>query len=820
VVSKEAEMYLPQEFTQDLHNVDYDRVHQMLREKGIMNTAKILGYDVRSYDNLVLAGRMALWELKKTAPKNIEEYSSVLGHRMNTPVLSYLKANADILEEEMRKYDVRDLKHDWFSANTLIHTYLSKARYGGDPAETPQQCNMRQAVQLYHGDSVEDVLRCYREIAQGYYTHASPTIFNAGMERHQMASCFFSSVDDSIDGMDESWSMIANISKNNGGIGLDVSRIRHSEIGHVGMSSGVVPYIQVLNSIIRLVNQTGKRKGALTVYLRPWHIDIFEFCELSLKTGDHYARAHDINTAIWDCWLFQDRVRKDQEWTLFCPNYVTQLNDLWGEKFIEAYKIAEADTSIPAHAKRVVSARKLMEHIIDCQNRSSMPYLLNGDSCNAKSNHQHLGYIPCSNLCLEIIEYSSPDEIASCNIGSLSLRKYASSKTRSVNYALLGQMTRSLTRNLNRVIDNNWYPMEKIRIPNLKHRPIAIGVSGFAEMLHKLDLPFDADETKEINKKVFACMYFNSLVESINQALRSGPYESYQGSPLSKGKFQFDLWREEYETLERLGMTPPPSIRKREDDIPIDPSSWNQQPITLNNGYVVYPTWESLRQAILKFGTGNSLNISVMPTASSAQILRNCESVEAHVCNIYSRKVISGAYPVVNRYLVRDLQAIGAWNKTTVDVIQSDKGSISKLADIIQCMPEKFPDFNGDLERLHFIQRKYKTMWELSQKIFLQMAADRARYVCQSQSTNIYLDDPTPQQLAAVHTFTSYLGLKTQMYYLRTTGATEPIKFTVDRQIANYITGITVDVDDQSKKPFDSPKKNVVCTDDVCTVCQ
>lgn len=806
-------MSLPEHLTQDLQYVDYDRVHKMVREKGIATTAKILGYDARSYDNLILAGRMALWDLKKTAPKNIDEYLGVLGHRMNVDVSSYFKAKADLLEREMIKYDVCDLKHDWFSANSLIHTYLSKAKYGADPVETPQQCNMRQAVQLYYKDSVEDVLRCYREVAQGYYTHASPTIFNAGMKRHQMASCFFSTVDDSIDGMKDSWSMIADISKNNGGVGIDASRIRHSEIGDVGMSSGVIPYVQVLNSIIRLVNQTGKRKGALTVYLRPWHIDIFEFCELSLKTGDPYARAHDVNTAIWDSWLFQDRVRKDQDWTLFCPNYVPQLNDLWGEQFINAYKLAEEDTSIPSHAKKTVKARKLMDRIIECQDKSSMPYLLNGDSCNAKSNHQHLGYIPCSNLCLEIVEYSSPDEIASCNLGSLSLRKYASSKTKTVNYNLLGEMTRSLTRNLNRVIDNNWYPLEKIRVPNLKHRPIGIGASGFAEMLHKLDLPFDAPETRDINKKIFACMYFNSLCESINQALHGGCYESFEGSPLSKGKFQFDLWADEYQMLERLGMKPPASIRKKEDDIPVDPSSWDQQPITLNNGYIVYPTWESLRQAILKFGTGNSLNIALMPTASSSQILRNCESVEAHVGNLYSRKVISGGYPVINRYMVKDLRTIGAWSKATIDIIQSDKGSISKLGDVIQSMPDKFPEFNGDWEKLRHIQRKYRTMWELSQKVFLQMAADRARYICQSQSTNIYLEDPTPEQLAAVHTFTSFLGLKTQMYYLRTTGAVEPIKFTVERRIANYIAGIRASV-------IESKTDNIVCTDDVCISCQ
>lgn len=496
-----------------------------------------------------------------------------------------------------------------------------------------------------------------------------------------------------------------------------------------------------------------------------------------------------------------------------------------------------------------------------------MPYILHGDAVNMKSNQKNLGYIRCANLCLEVCEFSSEDETPSCNLSSISLRAFVRKEfdfskmssiaeiqkelTRCYDFNKLGRISARLVDNLNQVIDRNTYFIETIKNSNMRHRPIGIGVSGYAEMLHQLDLPFqDKDYPNQphsvvrmLNKMIFSCIYWNSLVASMELAIKDGKYSTFDGSPLSEGKFQFDLWKEEYQMIsDRIDS----QIRKEEDDDEIEPSTWGQVPCAIDvdsNGVgVLGPTWSGLRKMIQLFGVRNSLLIAIMPTATSSQPLRNGETVEAHQSNIYSRKVLKGAYPVVNRYMVWDLKKIGLWNKEIIGLIQANAGSISILPKYIRDNLEKFPDFD-QWKRLDHICQKYRTMWELSTKIFLQLAADRGRYVCQSQSTNVYSDDPSDIQLMAIHNYAQHLGLKTGMYYLRQRAAVDPIKITIDPDLVKYVNeNKYLDIDhssDESEEEFidltsssssissnsrlktgRSLKREIECTDEVCISCQ
>ncbi|SPN79176.1 Ribonucleoside-diphosphate reductase large chain [Cedratvirus Zaza IHUMI] len=564
-----------------------------------------------------------------------------------------------------------------------------------------------------------------------------------------------------------------------------------------------------------LAHNGGRRKGAATIYTRPHHIDIVEFVELNQLTGDVYSRAHDIDLAVWTSWLFWKRVEEDGPWSLFCPALTKSLNKIWGVKFAKEYERLEKDESVP---RKTISARKLLDIICTNQQAGGRLYTLNGDGANQKSNQKNLGYISHGNLCLEVIQYSSSKEIAACNLAQISLSHMV--EDGELNYDLLSRIARRACENLNAVIDRAWFPFEEITRSNKKHRPMGIGVSGFAEMLHKLDLPFEDPVVKELNKKIFACIYFNALAQSISLSIEEGmkegveskPYDSFAGSPASEGKFQFDLWAEEFDILKQNGI---PCNRKKEDDLPLHPSSWGQKPITLPNGDVLLPTFEDLRRCTVRYGWRNSLLIALMPTATSSIVLRNCESVEAHQTNIYSRKLQSGNYPMVNRFLIDDLTKIGLWNLNTVQLIQADEGSVSKLDKFVSSHPELYPEFNGDWKRLAHIQKKYKTMWEIPQPLFIKLAADRARYVCQSQSTNLYFKYPKISTLIKAQKFAFACGLKTLVYYIRQQPAVEALKITVSHFILSFVNSLNK----QSKSPVFN-KTKVVCTDEVCISCQ
>jgi ribonucleoside-diphosphate reductase alpha subunit len=840
------------------------QIENSIKSIGIINTARNLGYDVSSYKNLKDAGRLLMLDVKNHAPSSIKTYLHVMKDRLNKNVYTFIKSYSEELQSVLDSTINVNYKYDFFSAATEIKTYLPKFIYDENSddftlnvCETPQLQALRIASELYWDVSLDRVIKAYHEISQQYYTHATPTIFNAGMRKNTMVSCYLLNIEDNLDNIAyTAFGDASIISKCNGGLGIDISRLRHSEIDNKGMSQGIIPMAQVVNSIVRYVDQGGMRKGAATLCCDVFHIDIMEFISLVDKIGEQYTRAHDINISIWMPSLFFKRYLQGGNWTMFCPAKAKELLDIFGPDFDREYEKLEElaklrdeeliyrrnnynllkqkiqtmlnvsdEDIIEFHEAReqyqeavrrkinhkTLPAAEVYNHIIKMQRKTGMPYIMHRDSCNIKSNQKHQGRI-YTNLCQEILEHADKDEIASCNLASINLRKFV--KNGSFLYDKLGKIVSNIVENLNKVIDHNYYPLDKrnndgevikqgkISKTNFDHRPIGIGVSGFAEMLYKLDLCFDSNEVKSLNKKVFACIYFNALAKSIQLGIYDGVYKSFKGSPLSTGKLQFDLWKDEFDMYGQN------KLRKKEDDEPINPTEWYQTPITLYNSDekvidTIEPTWESLRKCVVKYGCRNSLLIALMPTATTAQKLRNTETTEAPMSNLYSRKVMNGAFPVLNRYLEKDLTVIGLWNDITLNYITEKEGSIKDFDVFVYQNSHLFPEFNKNYERLKYLINKYKTIWEIPQKLFLQLAADRARYICQSQSLNLYLSDPTNEQLKAVHVTSHMLGLKTGLYYLRTQSATQAIKFTVD-----------------TTKTKQRPKECVEDENGVCLMCQ
>jgi ribonucleotide reductase alpha subunit len=1232
--------------------IDKNYVESKIKEIGILNTARVLGYEVQTPDYLQLSGRLLMYHIQQHAASTVKDYLVHMSHRLNTRVKTFLETHQKVLDDALEKVKHHDYRFDWFSGGTMWKTYLARPYYDEEPVETPQMMYLRKAAQMYADEGIEMVLKTFYDLSNQFYTHASPTIFNAGMKKPQMSSCFLYTIEDDLKSILGGVVEGGLISKLSGGLGLDISRIRHSEIGTVGASAGIVPMLRLYNEMVRYCDQGGKRKGAITIYLRPHHIDIFEFIDVVKKTGDQYSRAHDINTAIWFPWIFWKRVRANEKWTLFCPAKTPLINDVWGTEFEKQYeeyeRLAEEkekhylslkkqvekmnESGVKdVHLKeayfqakrdrithRVVQARDVLDEVIKTQRKAGMPYVMHGDACNMKSNQKNLGMIRSSNLCvspdtliltkdgyvdiekkvdqevevwngsrysrvtvkhtgkvnkllkitlnnglylkcteehkfllpsennknnfdprkayrleakrlfvgdklsnflipngfqdpwtekltdevqvitsvqgleitsietiegdtdtycftepennaglfngiltgqcLEIIEHTSKDEIASCltgdtlirtkeglqrldsfeeaevfvpykddfdasdepvyikakridqgikpvylletssgvllkatfdhqflsrsgsefghipswkevkdmkrgdvlfhrvderkvqldfhfqegttvvseedlyerlqnlkgesqsslflgflykhhrlenniftiemmdgkhftpyfldlglvplylqnperiiltgqsakrlsdffrlpfdddvteysefesqlvaepillgeekvwdlyvpdrhhfiangvvshncNLASISLKNFAKGYVdhtkpfeqemrNKVDFVKLGEVSESVTRNLNKVIEHNFYPLDdhgdgyfqsgKISTTNKKHRPLGIGVSGLAELIYGLDLVPESEETRIVNKAIFACMYYHSLVESVKLALIHGPYDSFEGSPMSKGKLQFDLWKEEFQ------IKGPNPLRKAEDDEPIDPKVWGEKTIHLANGDIIEPSWDSLKKAIMKNGCRNSLHIALMPTAGTSAViaLGATETTEFPMANLYSRKLMNGAYPIANYFLVSDLRQLGLWSESTAQYLSANDGSVKGYTKFLQL---KNPDLSAEtINRLQYIEKKYATMWEIKQSWLLKLTADRGRYVDQSQSTNIYLADPTDDQLRALHLQTDMLGLKTGMYYLRSRGSCDPIKFTTDPEIMEFVNNTLV----------------------------
>jgi ribonucleoside-diphosphate reductase alpha subunit len=595
-------------------------------------------------------------------------------------------------------------------------------------AERPQQMFMRVAIGI-HGRDVDAAIETYNLMSQRFFTHATPTLYNGGTPRPQLSSCFLLTMkEDSIDGIYETLKNCANISKYAGGIGLSIHNIRATSsyiCGTNGTSNGIIPMLRVFSDTARYVDQGGgKRKGSFAVYLEPWHADVFDFLELKKNSGKEEMRARDLFYALWIPDLFMERVEADGMWSLFCPNECPGLPDTCGAEFKALYERYEQE----GRARKTIRAQQLWFAILESQVETGTPYMLYKDACNLKSNQQHLGVIKSSNLCTEIIEYTSPDEIAVCNLASIALNMYVvkhEDGSRSFDFDKLVRVTKVATKNLNKVIDVNFYPVKEARNSNMRHRPIGLGVQGLADALALMRYPYESVEAANLNRDIFEAIYYAACDASCELAEQLGPYESYEGSPMSRGKLQFDLW--------------------------------NVEPTNRFD-------WASLRQRIAKFGLRNSLLVAPMPTASTAQILGNNESFEPFTSNIYTRRVLAGEFPIVNRHLLKDLIERNLWSPKTRLQIIANKGSIQGISSI-----------PADLQDL------YKTVWEIKQRTLIDMSASRGAYICQSQSLNIFIAEPNISKLTSMHFYCWKKGLKTGMYYLRTKPKADAIQFTVDQ---------------------------------------
>jgi ribonucleoside-diphosphate reductase alpha chain len=677
-----------------------------------------------------LAARIAVSNLHKQTDKSFSDTMA----KMHAYIDPQTGDNAPLISDELLEliglhserlnaaivYD-RDFEYDFFGFKTLERSYL--IRMHGKVVERPQHMLMRVAIGIHLSD-IDAAIDTYNLMAEKWFTHASPTMFNAGTRVPQMSSCFLlSMVDDSIEGIYGTLKRCALISKAAGGVGLSVSNIRASGSyirGTNGTSNGLIPMLRVFNNTARFVSQGGgRRQGSFAVYLEPWHADIFSFLDLKKNHGKEESRARDLFYALWIPDLFMKRVEVNGEWALFCPNECPGLVDSWGTPFEELYTKYE----MAGKRRHMVKAQDLWFAILDSQIETGTPYLLYKDACNRKSNQQNLGTIRCSNLCTEIMEYTAPDEVAVCNLASLALPRFVNGSA--FDHEKLREVTYTVTRNLNRVIDNNYYPVCEARTSNIRHRPIGLGVQGLADVFILLKLNFDSDAARVLNREIFETMYYAALQCSCDLAAKEGHYASYPGSPVSKGILQYDMW----------GVAP--SAR------------WD---------------WAALKGRIAQHGVRNSLLLAPMPTASTAQILGNNECFEPYTSNLYPRRVLAGEFAIVNKHLLSDLLQRGLWTDEIRNQIIAHNGSVQGI-----------PEIPTDLKEL------YKTCWEMKMRTLIDMAADRGAFIDQSQSFNVFMTEPNYAKLSSMHFYGWKKGLKTGMYYLRTRAAQDAIKFTVDQ---------------------------------------
>ena len=670
-------------------------------------------------DYEVLATRIVASNIQKRVPSTFSEAMQKLYDagivtedvaRVSSQIDSYIKPE-------------RDYDFGYFGLKTLERGYLQKIN--DEIIETPQYLYARVSIGI-HGDDIERVVETYDAMSKGLFIHATPTLFNAGTPRPQMSSCFLvANKDDSIDGIYDTVKECAQISKWAGGIGLHVHDIRANKShirGTNGTSDGIIPMLRVYNATARYVNQAGRRKGSIAVYLEPWHADILDFLEIRLNQGDEEARCRDLFSAMWIPDLFMKRVEEGGNWSLFCPDKAMGLSDVYGKEFEELYERYERE----GLANKVVPAADIWKAIIKSQSETGTPYMLYKDACNEKSNQKNLGTIKSSNLCCEILEHTDKDETAVCNLASIALPKFVNKKTGEFDYEELHRISKIVTRNLNQVIDKNFYPTDTAKRSNMRHRPIGIGVQGLADVFILCREPFGSEKSREMNRLIFETIYHASLESSCELADKYGAYETFEGSPFSQGILQFDMWDA-------------PKLSGRYD-------------------------WNAMRERVKK-GTRNSLLLAPMPTASTSQILGNNECFEPYTQNIYVRRTLAGEFVVVNKHLVDDLKKVGLWSKEMKDLMVKANGSIQSIIDI----PAN-------------IKELYKTVWEMSQKIIIDMAADRGVFIDQSQSMNLFVESPTLSKLSSMHFYAWKAGLKTGMYYLRSKAKARPQQFSLEAE--------------------------------------
>ncbi len=715
-------------------------------------------------DYAQLAARIAVSNLHKDTKKSFTQTMALCHEYVNPKtglssaliaddVYEIIQNNAEILDSAII-YD-RDFSYDYFGFKTLERSYL--LRINGNIVERPQHMLMRVAIGI-HKEDIDEAIATYDLMSKKYFTHATPTLFNSGTPKPQMSSCFLLTMkDDSIEGIYSTLEQCAKISQSAGGIGLSIHNIRAKGSyirGTNGTSNGIVPMLRVFNDTARYVDQGGgKRKGSFAIYVEPWHADIFDFLELKKNHGKEEMRARDLFYALWIPDLFMQRVKENGEWTLMSPSECPGLADVYGEKFEALYTQYEAE----GKGKKTIKARDLWEKVTQSQIETGTPYMMYKDACNEKSNQKNLGTIYSSNLCTEIVEYTAPDEVAVCNLASIAIPKFI--ENGKFDFKKLYDITYKVTKNLNSVIDQNYYPVPEARNSNMRHRPVGLGIQGLADAFILMRMPFTSDKAKQLNKDIFETIYYASLKASKDLAIVEGAYQTYEGSPISEGKFQFNMWNVDEKDLSGL---------------------WD---------------WEELRAEIKEHGVRNSLLLAPMPTASTSQILGNNECFEPYTSNIYTRRVLSGEFIVVNKHLLIDLVELGLWNEELKNEIIRTNGSIQHI--------EHIPDN---------IKELYKTVWELKMKDIIDMAADRGVFIDQSQSLNLFMDNVTMGKLTSMHFYAWEKGLKTGMYYLRTKSAADAIKFTVQKQVKPQVEPV---VNEQQVSNFEAATQAVAANADM-----
>jgi len=674
---------------------------------------------VRHWEYGTLGGRVLTAMLHRQTPNTFTESMMLLQDTLSKAFVQCCQENREVLNEMIE--DDKDYQYNVMGIRTLQRSYLLKKN--GIIVERPQYMLMRVAVAL-HGNDLEMVRQTYASTSSLEYTHATPTLFHAGLAKQQLASCFLMTmVDDSIEGIFETLKRCALISKGAGGIGLSVSNIRAGGsriLGTNGVSNGLTPMLRVFNDTARYVDQGGgKRKGSFAIFLEPHHPDILDFLELKKNHGVDAEKARDLFYGLWISDLFMERVKHNLPWSVICPTQCPALQNAVGEAYVELYLACEEQGNV---VKTFASARELWFAILDAQIETGTPYMMYKDHCNRKSNQQNLGTIRGSNLCCEIVEYTSPEETAVCTLASISLSKCVTDHA--FDFDQLERVTRLVTVNLNKTIDVNWYPIEQARLSNMKHRPIGIGVQGLADVFQQLDMPYDSDKARQLNKHIFETIYYAALSESVELSKLFGAYASFKGSPFSQGRTQIELW----------GQT------------------------TTDDRY----PWSTLRQDLVQYGARNSLLTAPMPTASTAQIMGNTESFEPRTSNLYTRRVLSGEYIIINKYLQEKLSRLGIWSEKMGRMLIEHRGSVQNIPGIPA-----------------HIKKTFRTVWEISQRSIIDMAADRGIYIDQSQSLNLHIEEASRAVLTSVHFHTWSKGLKTGQYYLRTQPKTKAIQFTV-----------------------------------------
>jgi ribonucleoside-diphosphate reductase alpha chain len=714
-------------------------------------------------DYAQLAARIAISNLHSNTKKSFSETMNEMYHYVNprtnleAPLLSeevhkVIMENAEFLDSHII-YN-RDFNYDYFGFKTLERSYL--LRINGKIVERPQHMLMRVSVGIHLGD-LKSVIETYDLMSKKFFTHATPTLFNSGTPKPQMSSCFLLSMkDDSIDGIYDTLKNTAKISQSAGGVGLSIHNVRATGSyirGTNGTSNGIVPMLRVFNDTARYVDQGGgKRKGSFAIYIETWHADIFEFLDLKKNTGKEEMRARDLFFAMWTSDLFMKRVQENGDWTLMCPNECPGLYDVHGEEFEKMY----TDYEKAGKGRKTIKAHELWEKILESQIETGTPYMLYKDAVNRKSNQKNLGTIRSSNLCTEIMEYTSSDEIAVCNLASISLPMFV--ENGAFNHELLFTVTKRVTRNLNKVIDRNYYPVVEAENSNMRHRPVGLGVQGLADAFIMLRMPFTSDEAKKLNQEIFETLYFAAVTASMEMAKEEGPYSSYEGSPISQGEFQHNLWGMKDEELS---------------------GRWD---------------WASLRKEVMEHGVRNSLLVAPMPTASTSQILGNNEAFEPYTSNIYTRRVLSGEFIVVNKHLLNDLVERGLWNEALKQELMRNNGSVQNL------------DIPQDLKEL------YKTVWEMSMKDIIDMSRQRGYFVDQSQSLNLFMQNANYSKLTSMHFYAWQSGLKTGMYYLRTKAAVDAIKFTLNNDKKSEPIEVKEQVAEQRFQPVAALNETVEMT--------